>query len=61
MVATVDQHGAESLSGPKDGRPPIKGAERRDKMSIRTGKESRQARLGILPDAGDVKNGTAGL
>jgi len=49
------------LSGPKDGRPPIKGAERRDKMSIRTGKESRQARLGILPDAGDVKNGTAGL
>jgi hypothetical protein len=38
-----------------------KGAERRDKVSVRTGKNSRQARLVNFQDAGDVKNDTAGL
>jgi hypothetical protein len=41
--------------------PPTKGVERRDKVSIRTGKKSRQARLVNFQDASDVKNDTAGM
>jgi len=40
----------------------MKDAERRDKMSVRTGKATRLGRpREELPSAGDVKNDTAGL
>ncbi len=49
------------LRRPETGVRRTKDAERRDKASVRTGKNSRQARLVNFQDAGDAKNGTAGL
>jgi len=57
----VNQHDAGDSGGLGNEAGPKKDAERRDKVSVRTGKNSRQARLVNFQDAGDVKNDTAGL
>ena len=46
MVATVHQHGAGDSGGLEPKAGPKKDAERRDKVSIRTGKDT-QPRQGL--------------
>ena len=41
MVATVRQHGADDSGGSGNGISQTKDAERRDKMSVRAGKDPR--------------------
>jgi len=63
MVATVHQHGAVTLAALNSRPGQKKDAERRDKVSTRTGKETQaKARLvKTFQDASDVKNDTAGM
>jgi len=62
-VATVYQHDAGDSGGFGNKAGPKKDAERRDKVSSRSGKET-QPRQGMekpFRNVGDVKNSTAGL
>jgi hypothetical protein len=67
MVATVRQHGCMTLAPEVSGRAvqrirQTKDAERRDKMSMRTGEGTRPGKgLSTFQKAGDAKNGTDGL
>jgi hypothetical protein len=57
----VHQHGAGGSGGLPRKAGPKKDAERRDKVSIRTGKETQHKAelVKTFQDAGDVKNDTA--
>jgi hypothetical protein len=59
----VDQHDAGDSGGFGDKASPRKDAERRDKVSTRSGKETQPGQGMEKPfrKVGDVKNGTAGL
>jgi hypothetical protein len=63
MVATVYQHDAGDSGGLGNEAGPKKDAERRHKVSSRSGKETQpKARhVKTFRNVGDVKNGTAGL
>ena len=62
MVATVRQHGADGSGGFQLGDRQKKDAERRDKMSVRAGKDPRAGKPRCnFQNVGDAKNGTAGL
>jgi hypothetical protein len=63
MVATVRQHGTSGSGGFRKEVGQTKDAERRDKVSVRTGKDTKpQARLvKNFRNVGDATNGTAGM
>ena len=59
----MDQHEAGDSGGLGDKASPKKDAERRDKVSTRSGKETQpgQGMEKTFRNVGDVKNSTAGL
>ena len=64
MVVTAHQHGRMTLAdvSAKPKRRPTKDAERRDKKSKRSGKDTRSWQDPLtFRNAGDVEKGTAGL